>query len=123
MANKSAFATRHRFELTDGTTFEVESSIVDVARFERAENTTYLTTSPDGSTSIKISTLMWVGWAAACRGKKITDKGGRSKFDLFLPLVADYEPLDDDPSEEPDDEDEPGSGESDPTQPDPQPEN
>ncbi|GAB3750044.1 hypothetical protein [Microlunatus parietis] len=116
MASKSAFAMKHRFELNDGTEFEVESSIVDVVRFERAENTAYL----DADTAnIKMSTLMWVGWAAACRAKKINDKAGRAKFEMFLPLVADYEPI----FEDPEDDDEPGSGESDPTQPDPQPEN
>lgn len=115
MANKSGFAMNHRFELTDGTEFEVASNIVDVVRFERGTNEAYLDA---GTANIKMSTLMWVGWAAACRAKKVP-KEGRSKFDLFLPLVADYEPLfpdqdePDDADEDEDDED----GDSDPTQP------
>lgn len=123
MANKSGFAMKHRFVLNDDTEFEVESSIVDVVRFERAENATYLDTGADGVANIKMSTLMWVGWAAACRAKKITDKLGRSKFEGFLPLVADYEPIFDDDEDQAADEDEDGTGESDPTQSDPQPEN
>lgn len=115
MANKSGFAMNHRFVLTDGTEYEVESNIVDVVRYERATNEAYFDAA---SANIKMSTLMWVGWAAACRAKKVTDKAARAKFESFLPLVADYEPIFPE-ADEPDDEDE--AGESDPTQPDQQP--
>lgn len=115
MANKSGFAMNHRFVLTDETEFEVASNIVDVVRFERATNEAYL----DAGTNIKMSTLMWIGWAAACRAKKVP-KEGRAKFEMFLPLVEDYEPIFPE-AESDDDEDEDEAGDSDPTQPDQQP--
>lgn len=116
MAKKSGFAMDHRFVLNDGTEFEVPSNIVDVVRFERATNEAYMDAA---SSNIKMSTLMWVGWAAACRAKKVP-KEGRAKFEMFLPLVADYEPMFPDPEEEPADDDEDEAGDSDPTQSDQQ---
>lgn len=101
MANLSGGKFHFNIHLTDGQIIDVKNSVADVLVWEKANGKSWA-----ASDRPEFRQLIWVGWAAAKRQGMTEVK----KFDDFVPLVDDFELIDD---ETDDDE----QSETDPTQP------
>ena len=83
-----------KIELDTDPDFRVTAYPPDIARWENKFNKSL------GSDDLRISDMMWLAWAAACRQKLITVAIDRQKFESWIDHVMNIEPLDEDEDSE-----------------------
>lgn len=100
MTNRSGLRYSFKITYTDGTEQQITTSPVDAVRWEKANAGKAF---PD---LMNVSRMLWIAWAAGRRQKLLEAEGDRD-FEKWVERIDDFDA----------DEDEPGKGEPDPTNP------